>query len=163
VSITGHTDPGLTLTPTQTGATTVADENGLFTFTNVPLAAGQNPVTITTTDASGNVVTLSQSFPRPSVDAAPPTPSPSLVNAAAPALLAPIVVNAGRAQRSHIDTIDIPFGEDVSATTTLADLVLLRNGSQVVSLAGATLTAVGNHLVLDLRGVALPDGDYVLK
>src|SRR5262249_26879286 len=63
-TLVGSTSPNLSVTLQQTGAHTMADAAGGFSFTNVPLAPGDNPFTVTATDALGNVGTASHTITR---------------------------------------------------------------------------------------------------
>jgi YD repeat-containing protein len=80
----------------------------------------------------------------------------------APTLVPPAIINNGATQRSSINTIAIPFSEAV--TVPLSSLQLFLNGTQAVSLAGASISfdATTNRAVLNLTGVNLADGNYEL-
>ncbi|MDM9580196.1 Ig-like domain-containing protein [Nostoc sp. GT001] len=54
VTLTGLTDPGVTLSLEATNTTISADNTGKFTFTNVSLVAGVNSFTVKATDIAGN-------------------------------------------------------------------------------------------------------------
>lgn len=53
ITLTGTTTPGATVTLTQTGATTTADNTGAFSFTGVPVNLGSNAFTATATTTGG--------------------------------------------------------------------------------------------------------------
>ena len=53
VTIEGVADPNTELTLVETGATTTSDASGNFSFTNVPFAYGENPITIRTQNNAG--------------------------------------------------------------------------------------------------------------
>ncbi|WP_292745723.1 Ig-like domain-containing protein, partial [Nostoc sp. NMS4] len=54
VTLTGLTDPGVTVSLAATNTTISADNTGKFTFTNVSLVAGVNSFTVKATDIAGN-------------------------------------------------------------------------------------------------------------
>ncbi|MEG5030570.1 DUF4114 domain-containing protein [Microcoleus sp. AT8-B1] len=64
VTLTGQTDPGITVILAETGAITTADSTGRFEFAGVTLAIGSNSFTATATDKAGNESTASRTFTR---------------------------------------------------------------------------------------------------
>ncbi|AVH64089.1 beta strand repeat-containing protein [Nostoc sp. 'Peltigera membranacea cyanobiont' N6] len=54
VTLTGLTDPSVTVFLAATNTTVIADNTGKFTFTNVSLVAGVNSFTVKATDIAGN-------------------------------------------------------------------------------------------------------------
>ncbi|ELS01946.1 RHS repeat-associated core domain protein [Xenococcus sp. PCC 7305] len=72
VNLVGQTDPNLQVTLVQTGEITTADENGDFTFTDVPLqSAGTRPFTVIAVDDAGNQGRFTKDITRVGVNGAP--------------------------------------------------------------------------------------------
>jgi hypothetical protein len=64
VTLVGQTDPNVTVTLVETGATTLSTNTGAFQFPNVMLALGGNPFTVQATDAAGNASSSTQTITR---------------------------------------------------------------------------------------------------
>ncbi len=64
VNLVGQAEPGAMVLLNLTGATTTADEAGLFEFPGVPLSLGSNTFTATATDIAGNISSFSQTITR---------------------------------------------------------------------------------------------------
>lgn len=62
VTLTGQTEANAMVQLAETGATTIADATGQFTFTDVPLTAGANVFTTQATDLAGNTEATSTTF-----------------------------------------------------------------------------------------------------
>ena len=64
VNLNGQTEPDVQVTLIQTGATTAADNTGLFRFESVPLAGGANELVMQAVDRAGNLSLASQTVTR---------------------------------------------------------------------------------------------------
>ncbi|MDB5338653.1 MAG: Phosphoesterase, PA-phosphatase related protein [Planctomycetaceae bacterium] len=64
VTLVGETTPQASVTLVDTGDTTVANTAGVFQFTNVALAVGENSFTVSATNGLGNPVQQSATFTR---------------------------------------------------------------------------------------------------
>lgn len=64
VTLRGETEPNLTVTLEETGATATADANGGFVFEDVELDPGLNEFTVTTSDLAGNTSSASLNVTR---------------------------------------------------------------------------------------------------
>ena len=64
VTLAGQTSPGAHVLLVQTGAAATADEGGLFSFPNVPLVVGANPLTARAFDGAGNESSFTQTILR---------------------------------------------------------------------------------------------------
>ena len=62
VTLVGQTSPNVQLRLEETGATTTSDAAGQFEFTNVALVMGDNPFTVTATNAAGATATSRRSI-----------------------------------------------------------------------------------------------------
>ncbi len=71
VSLDGQTDAGAMVVLQQTGATTIADANGQFTFSNVALTLGDNAFTVQAIDVAGNQKTTNLTIKRLATNQAP--------------------------------------------------------------------------------------------
>lgn len=83
-----------------------------------------------------------------------------------PLTLEEVVINTGHAQRSRIFRIEFKFFDRLGVTSLrLANLKLFRNGTEAVSLKGATLSfdPETGWATLDTRRLKLADGDYQLQ
>ncbi|NEZ66600.1 tandem-95 repeat protein [Leptolyngbyaceae cyanobacterium CCMR0082] len=75
VTLVGQTEPNLSVTLEQTGASTTADVTGQFSFTNITLQEGANTFTVSTTDIAGNEAVFTEVLTRVVVNT-PPTADP---------------------------------------------------------------------------------------
>lgn len=64
VTLVGETTPQASVTLVDTGETTIANTAGIFQFTNVALAIGENSFTVSATNGLGNPVQQSATFTR---------------------------------------------------------------------------------------------------
>ncbi|MEL7356414.1 MAG: SBBP repeat-containing protein [Cyanobacteria bacterium J06560_6] len=64
VELIGQTEPGLTVTLQETGASVTASPTGEFSFSDVSLSVGDNSFTVTSTDRAGNNGSFTQSIER---------------------------------------------------------------------------------------------------
>jgi RHS repeat-associated protein len=64
-TLIGQTEAGLTVGLQPTNTTITADATGQFSLTNVALAAGDNPFTLSATDVAGNQASFTQTIRRP--------------------------------------------------------------------------------------------------
>lgn len=89
--------------------------------------------------------------------ASPETGKPSMYSART-------FINSGLQQRAHIDRVDVAFSEYLPAPLPLSALKLFRNGTEEISLSGAYVTTTTtDEAAIDLRFVAMPDGQYDLR
>ncbi|HEY7119126.1 MAG TPA: Ig-like domain-containing protein [Tepidisphaeraceae bacterium] len=82
-----------------------------------------------------------------------------------PRFTPPVVINDGNVQRSAVFRIQFGFDENVGPAFGTDDLRLIRNGSEVVPLAGAIVSVdpTTHAALVNLKNVAMPDGDYELR
>ncbi|MDY7012365.1 MAG: Ig-like domain-containing protein, partial [Cyanobacteriota bacterium] len=73
VTLTGQTEAGNSVVLVETGATTTADAQGNFSFSNVNLNLGDNSFTVEVTDAAGNTSSATQTITRLDIESDPPT------------------------------------------------------------------------------------------
>jgi RHS repeat-associated protein len=66
VTLTGTTEPDITVVLEQTGASTTSDSTGAFSFSGVALALGANTFTVQATDQAGNTSTVQHTITRDS-------------------------------------------------------------------------------------------------
>ena len=64
INLIGHSETGASVTEQSTGNITTVDEQGKFTFANIPLELGDNEFTILVTDAAGNQQTTTLTIKR---------------------------------------------------------------------------------------------------
>jgi YD repeat-containing protein len=116
-----------------------------------PLTDGSHTLRLRATDVPGNASAVFQ------LDFVLDTRSPKY----AP----PAVINDGIVQRSGIFRIKLGFDDDLASSLDLTDLRLVRDGSFITPLAGATLTfdPPSRTALLNLKNVNLPDGEYDLR
>src|SRR5207248_220466 len=71
VTVVGHTDPNVSVTLVETGATTLSSNTGAFQFPGVMLAVGGNPFTVEAQDAAGNTSSYAMTITRTVATAQP--------------------------------------------------------------------------------------------
>jgi cyclophilin family peptidyl-prolyl cis-trans isomerase len=137
VTLTGHTDPGVSVTLTQTNAKTTADSTGKFSFTGVTLTTGANTFTVQATDSSGNTSQFTQVITLAST----PTVSSPIQNVAVSSGASPTVINLSNNFADpdvvgtivHLDTIkggiDIQLFDQPTPLTVNNFLTYLQSGA----------------------------------
>ena len=162
VQLTGHTAPGTRATLVATGQTVTADDNGNFSFTNVPLGYGVTVFTIDIADGLGNTGTAQATVIRTAPSSTPPQVAAALKN------------DTGS---SHADgiTSDSTIVGAFKDATTVTDLFVSVDGQPMIDLPGTTVIGPGATLVSgttftltpDLLkkayGAALPDGPHTVS
>jgi hypothetical protein len=154
VRLTGTTDPLQTVLLDIDGdgfddGSATADATGHFSFDTVVLAEGANALRMQATNEAGSTIASGA----------------VTLDTRSPTILPPAVINSGQTQRSRIDRIEFDLSEDLAATLLAGDLRLVRNGSEMTPLTGVLLSFdhTSHHMTIDLRNVALADGDYELQ
>ncbi|MEO0374417.1 MAG: Ig-like domain-containing protein, partial [Cyanobacteria bacterium P01_A01_bin.17] len=156
VTLTGQTEPGVSVTLAQTGATTTADATGKYSFSNIDLALGENAFTAIGTDAAGNVATTTQTIIRTPVDTEVPLVEAALVN------------DSGISDRDGL-TSDPTIEGTVNDNLTIVSLRAGFNDTPIADYADISNLLQNDAFTLDqatlasLNGGSLSEGDYILK
>ncbi len=158
VTLVGSTDAGARVELLETGRTTVADDNGHFTLTDIALVLGDNELTVVSTDTAGNSKTLKQTLTRVEplpIDEDPPAISAQLANdtgrSGTDATTTDPTISGSVADISEIDYLLADL-DGLSSAVDVSDL-LQDDGSFTLS----------PDKLAELNGESLADGEHTLS
>ena len=159
-TLTGQTEAGATVTLVETGEVAIADENGQFSFDNLPLAFGTNVFTLTSTDVAGNQGQILRAVTRIAVTDAPEgNQTPQIVTGPNEELL------FGQTYRSRIEAIDND-GDPLSYELLAGPTGLTLDGETGELVWEADAVSLGNHVVrirVSDGQSGVTDGSYTLR
>ncbi len=155
VTLAGTTEADATVT--FDNRTTVADENGEFSFTNVMLALGENNLEMQVTDAAGNSQTVTQTIVRSQPDVPDTTP---------PVIAADLVSDTGSSDSDGVTSNPAVSGTIVDESA-ITNFVASFNGGSLVDVSDILnpdgTFALDRDRLETLFGGSLTDGTYSLQ
>lgn len=124
VTLVGQTDPGLTVVLVETQQEVIADGEGNFTFTDVPLAtAGDKRFTAVTEDTAGNLGRAIVTITREGVNGAPEinsTPENTIDPSQTDTYIYQVEANDPDEDELSYELLDSPFGTEIDVNGLLS-------------------------------------------